>query len=388
MTSQLLDISNIDMPQELPKIPFYKDPDSYEIACSLFEACNLKCKFCFEGHRNNRIDIDYIRQIPYNVMEAVRKDFKQYPNIKDVNIRLWGGELFFDGLPDSLFDEYKRFVDTFNGLFKAEFPNTILKYSWLTNGVFTKWERVKDILDYSQGTIGFSYDPSGRFSTEKQKELMIQNVQRFHEMKCFNCLSITLTKKTIEEYVSGKSDLDRLNFGERYDINFYTANPNWKELLPDDDDLFKFFKWGLDNDLYYINVISNLVNTTINEGIYIPQHYCDCKTCVQYSNGKATVDCVKRASVLPPEMFYGKYAPIITEENVSDIKLSLGMMKRGCLTCEYYKTCQMPCWVSVVFEGFKPTNCPYKRAHEYIAEHPEIKERYKLWVQNNDCNFQ
>lgn len=386
--SKLLDISNIDMPSELPKIPFYKDPKSYEIACSLFEACNLKCKFCFEGHRNNKIDLNYIRNIPFEVMKAVRKDFKQYPNIQEVNVRLWGGELFFDGLPDSLFQEYKNFVDTFNNLFKTEFPKITLKYSWLTNGVFTKRDRVLDILKYSNGTIGFSYDPSGRFSSEKQKELMISNVKYFHEMKCFNCLSITLTKKTIEEYVSGKSDLDRLDFNERYDINFYTANPNWKELLPNDDDLFTFFKWGLDNDLYYINVISNLVNTTINEGIYIPQHYCDCKTCVQYSNGQATVDCVKRASILPAEMFYGKYADIINEENVSDIKLSLGMMKRGCLNCEYYKTCQMPCWVSVVFEGFTPTDCPYKRAHKYIEENPEIKERYKKWIQKNPYNSQ
>ena len=385
---KLLDITNIDMPKELPKIEFYKEPTSYEIACSLFEACNLKCKFCFEGHRNNNIDIQYIRNIPNNVMIAVRKDLQLYPNIKDINIRLWGGELFFDGLSDDIFNEYKKLVDSFNVLLKHEFPNICIKYSWLTNGVFTKWERVKDILDYSHGTIGFSYDPSGRFATEKQKQLMIENVKRFHDLGCFNCLSITLTKQTIQEYVNGKSELlTDLNLGERYDINFYTANPNWQTLLPNDDDLFKFFKWGLDNDLFYINVINNLVKTCINEGIYIAQHYCDCKTCVQYSNGEATVNCVKRASILPPEMFYGKYADIITEENVSDIKLSMGMIKRGCLNCEYYKTCQMPCWVSVIFEGFKPTNCAYKQAYEYIKNNPEIIERFKKWTSQN-CMYQ
>lgn len=382
--SKLLDITNIDMPDELPKIEFYQEPDSYEIACSLFEACNLKCKFCFEGHRNNHIDVNYIRNIPNNVMVAIRKDFQLYPHIKDVNIRLWGGELFFDGLSDIIFDEYKHLVDTFNNLFKEEFPNVSVRYSWLTNGVFTKWERVKDILDYSKGTIGFSYDPSGRFSTEKQKELMLQNVERFHNFGCFNCLSITLTKQTIQEYISGKSDLlDKLNLGEKYDINFYTANPNWQTLVPSDDDLFQFFKWGLDNNLWYINVIANLVHTKLNNPKLPVQHYCDCKTCVQYSNGEATVNCVKRASILPPEMFYGKYTDIITEENVSDIKLSMGMIKRGCLTCEYYKTCQMPCWVSVIFEGFHPTNCAYKQAYEYIDNHPEIKERYLKWINSN-----
>lgn len=377
---KLLDISDIDMPPELPKIPFYLEPESYEIACSLFEACNLKCKFCFEGHRNNKIDIEYIRQMPYNVMEAVRKDFKKYTNIKDVHMRIWGGEVFFDGLSDSIFDEYYNYVKNFQLLFREEFPNVKLKFSWLSNGVFSKWERVKKLLIDTNSTIGFSYDPSGRFSSDKQKEMMIENAKRFYDLNLFNCLSITLTKKTIEEYVSGNSDLNRLSFGGKYDINFYTANPNWKELVPNDDDLYSFFKWGLDNDMFYINVIENLCRTIINDEYYKPTHYCDCKTCVQYSNGQATVDCVKRASILPPDMFYGKYTNQITEENVSDIKLSLGMIKRGCINCEYYKTCQMPCWVSVVFEGFKPSICAYKQAYEYIKSNMKIIERYKKWA--------
>ena len=162
---KLLDISDIDMPPELPKIPFYLEPESYEIACSLFEACNLKCKFCFEGHRNNKIDIEYIRQMPYNVMEAVRKDFKKYTNIKD------------DGLSDSIFDEYYNYVKNFQLLFREEFPNVKLKFSWLSNGVFSKWERVKKLLIDTNSTIGFSYDPSGRFSSDKQKEMMKKRVE-------------------------------------------------------------------------------------------------------------------------------------------------------------------------------------------------------------------
>ena len=37
-------------------LEFYKNSDYYEIACMLFEPCNLKCKFCFEDHKNKTID--------------------------------------------------------------------------------------------------------------------------------------------------------------------------------------------------------------------------------------------------------------------------------------------------------------------------------------------
>lgn len=68
----------------------------------------------------------------------------------------------------------------------------------MTNGVWTKWERVKELLDYSNGVLGFSYDPDGRFLIEAHKEQMINNVLRFNEMGFTTNLSITLTKKTIE----------------------------------------------------------------------------------------------------------------------------------------------------------------------------------------------
>jgi hypothetical protein len=48
----------------------------------------------------------------------------------------------------------------------------------------------------------------------------------------------------------------------------------------------------------------------------------------------------------------------------------------------------MPCWVSVIFEGYQPTDCPYKQARKYIENNPEIIARYKQWVETNKSNYQ
>ena len=60
---ELLSTSDVIMPSELPKIPYDRVPPAFEMAVSLFENCNLRCKFCFEGLKQKRIDKEYINKI-------------------------------------------------------------------------------------------------------------------------------------------------------------------------------------------------------------------------------------------------------------------------------------------------------------------------------------
>ena len=367
------------MPKGLIKIPFYEEPTEYEMAYALFEACNLKCTFCFEAHRNNKIDIEELKKVPQHIYSEMKPELLKYKNIKDIHIRFWGGELFFDAIKDEVFDTYKFIVNECRNLLEKEFPNLKLRFSWLTNGVWTRWERVKEILDYSNGVLGFSYDPEGRFLLEKHKEQMIENVLRFHNMGYNANLSITLTKQTIKKYVSNESDLNRFPKDIKFDVNYYTANPGWENLICSDDDLYNFFRWALDNGYFNINVIENLMAAGTGNKAYYRRRYCDCKTCKQYSNGSCTVDCAKRASVLPRKMFYGEYEEEINEDNVSEAKLSMGFKKMGCMLCEHKLMCQMPCWITIVFSGYKPTSCPFNRIYKYIKNNPKIEENYLLW---------
>lgn len=385
MQSKLMDISSVNMPKDLLKIPFYYEPSYFEMAYSLFEACNLHCPFCFEGHRNNKIDLNKIKETPQNIYNFLKDDFNKYPQIKRLDLRLWGGELFFDALPNKVFDTYKEMILDINSLFHKNYPNLYINYSWLSNGVWTKWNRVKEILDFSKGKLGFSYDPSNRFPSLKAKQIMLDNVQRTYNEGYLTGLSITLTKQTVKQYVTGQSDLLNFPKGITYDVNFYTANPGWKDFLLSDNDIYDFFVWSLDNRLFNINVIRNLFGAALKDSSLFLGHYCECKTSKQYSNGVCTVDCAKRASTLPHEMFYGKYSNIITEDNVSDIKLSLGMKKRGCLSCLYYDLCQKPCWISTVFQGYTPDKiCPYVRIYDYICKNKKLIEDFLEWRRLND----
>ena len=102
-------------------IPFYKDSEEYEIACMLFENCNLNCKFCFEPHTNKKIDKDYILTIPNIIKDNFSIEYKKYPTIKKVWLMLWGGEIFYDALDDDIFDlteveTHLVLVDIYNGL--------------------------------------------------------------------------------------------------------------------------------------------------------------------------------------------------------------------------------------------------------------------------------
>ena len=384
MQSKLIDISNVDMPKDLLKIPFYYEPTHFEMAYSLFESCNLHCPFCFEGHRDNRIDINKIREVPKKLYSFLEEDLKKYSSIKQLDLRLWGGELFYDGIKDEVFSAYKEMIDGIKSIFHKDYPDLYINFSWLSNGVWTKWERIKEILDYSQGKIGFSYDPANRFPSTKAKNLMLDNVLRTYNEGYLSGLSITLTKQTVKQYITGQSDLHKFPKDIVYDINFYTANPGWKSFLLSDDDIYDFFVWALQNRLFNINVISNLFAAALNKEEYFSGHYCECKVCKQYNNGFCTVDCAKRASTLPHKMFYGKYSDTITEENVSDIKLSLGMQKRGCLSCAYYKLCQKPCWIATIFEGYIPNKiCPYAKIYSYICKDKELIEDFLEWRKND-----
>ena len=82
--------------------------------------------------------------------------------------------LFFFFLSDIMFNEYKLLVDEISNKFKQYDSTLIIRYSWLTNGVFEKYDRVLDLLKYSNGTISFSYDPIGRFSNDTQLDQMLR----------------------------------------------------------------------------------------------------------------------------------------------------------------------------------------------------------------------
>lgn len=350
--------------------------NSFGFDCLLFEKCNLHCTFCLEEHSVNDIDINWIRNLPSLLLERFEKEYDKHCDTNLITFRIWGGELFFDAQPESLFQEYRQFVYNIQKLFNSKFPNIKLEFSWVSNGVFKNVERVIKLLTDTKSGINLSYDSVGRFHTKQIEDLMINNAKTFHKENLLNEISITLTKPCIEAYVSNKSRLLELNFTKKIDINYYIPNINWKTLLPSDDDLFNFFKWALDNKLFQIIDLNSLMLTMTGntseciKGCNCHKHLSACKNCITYN-------CVKSSTVFPNSDFYGNTT--ITEDNVSEIKKYKGMCKRGCFYCNYIDKCPGCCWTSVIYKNTVLSNCPFKRIIEYIEQNNNLKDEFKQW---------
>lgn len=365
-----------EMPKGLVFIPYSSKQKVYEISCALFDNCNLCCTFCFSKRKDNIVDKEHILSMPHEIMAEAIKDIKRF-GITTLNIRSWGGELFFDALNDDVFQTYKDYVEEYKKICKEMCPDVELKFHWLSNGVWTKWERVKDLLDSTNSTLSFSYDPVGRFKNEDQIIQLFENIERFK--KYHNSISITLTKTNIQKFIEGDKWLDSLDRDYyNIDANYYWANRDYKTNSPTDEDLFQFFKTGIDKQWFNIDLINGIIANTLNK---LPTRYCNCLFTAQYNLGKYTKDCVARTSILDPHKFYGKYADDVNEDNVTAIKNSLMIQKRKCLLCDKYAYCPLGCMGAMLLDEYKVDNiCPYKRIIEYIEVNKDkIEKQFIEW---------
>ena len=101
-----IDISDIEINKELPKINFNINDHEYELACSVFASCNLRCKFCFQEHMSKLPSVEDVYKIPKQMYLLMKSEFEKY-DIEKINLKIWGGELFMDSLPISFFDAYE-----------------------------------------------------------------------------------------------------------------------------------------------------------------------------------------------------------------------------------------------------------------------------------------
>ena len=378
--NNFVDISNVKMPKNLPKFNYYKKTKEYDVAISLFETCNLNCKFCFEKH-NTPIDVDKIMSMPKNIIDGIAKDINAYKP-DNIVFRIWGGELFSDNIDDSMFQVYRDFVKNISELAKINFPWINTNIAFLTNGVWKNKTRVESLIRDTNAALNFSYDPVLRFHNNEQKNIWENNFYYFNKLGLSNLISITLTKPNIIEYINGDSIFDRIPSFVQIDANYYVPNQNWEEYMPSDEDLFSFFKWAIDNNKFNIISIEEMMRHMIKEEADFVSRCCNCKMTRQcQGEGIPKIDCAANVSKVDRKRFYGELENECNEENCTEIKNSLGLIKRGCVTCEHFKNCHQMCWVSLIFDGYKVTKCPLKQVYEYITE--QDIERYKQWRKND-----
>ena len=357
---------------------------TYNIECTLFDLCNLHCTFCYEsicGKRTNDFSRDYIKTFPEMFRQHHLPNIKK-ANKKDILIAVCGGELFLDSFSDAIFEDYAKFVTKINTYLKNEIPDAKLNISWLSNYTFTKWDRVEQLLDYTNTNIATSYDAVGRFHTN---ELLGKWIMTFNHFKDRTLMAtVTLHKDNIKAIIDGDRGFEMLIENPQIwtDISYYVPINNiFEKFIPTDSEVFDFYKFALDNRYFSINEISNFMKTVLD--IASVESYCHCDSAILTDRSPEDTEilsggCVDIIENLMQDKnekktFYGDNYDIMKDD---DNKHIAGRIRRGCMNCEWYQNCAKMCFASIMYKNFKPKFCPIEKAYRYIQNSPEIIEDF------------
>lgn len=270
---------------------------------------------------NNSCSHCFLRTLPYKL--ELEKVVKSIEKILEIN-----KTLFFDlfgGEPFTLSDEQLNYLEPY--IFQR--PLTLNSNLLFRNLSTYKWGLLK-----KADSVDTSFD-FNRFDNPELLDIWLRNVDRLKEDKIkFNTMTVmdhSTIKWEPKEFIKLLSSI----------------NPAFVEL--------KFFvgKGGPDPNKVD-NWLCDLMDSwTIKSGNLLFAEFAR----IILEGRKWKDYCINKNYSLFPD----------------------GKLRMGCLYCEYNNLCQMPCWITVVFQGYKPTNCPFKRIYEYIKKNPHIEQNYLKW---------
>ena len=363
-------------------INFY-DPHHFTLICELFNACNLNCDFCVKrsSHQDTTTDINYITHIlPESLKNTILPELVE----RDVNkllFNIYGGEIFMDSLSDEYFEAYKYLAEVFEDMVLDKLPNCHVEFATVTNATFKKKERVLKFLEETNGLTNISYDPEGRYLSEEQKELARENTKFFIDHDKVSMVTATITKPTIEAIITEKDTfLQDLPKHILFDLSYYLPmNVDNEKLTPSDDDMFRFFKYLLDNRQFNVSEINTIIMQYIHPDIE-SHSYChnariSSRVNDQVIYNNCCYDMVRRFYEKGMEDYFGEYYSLIQNANEENKRL-IGRERRHCLMCPWCDKCPGMCFIAVLSRWSDIGHCYLARSFEYLQEHPEIVEDY------------
>nr|DAE69974.1 MAG TPA: Fe-S oxidoreductase [Caudoviricetes sp.] len=191
-----------------------------------FLGCNLKCSFCHERHRRNRIhETNKIYELNYinNYFNRALKIIKTILSSHDydlIKLSLMGGELF----QDRISDEYIKHYNSFFERLKKEFGKT-LQITIVSNLVYRNIDRLIQLTLDHDAYIQTSYDFVGRYTKPWQVETFIKNVYTLREKNIKFNVATVLHKQNIDVLMDTVDNSLKHNFHRMYDddINMSTV---------------------------------------------------------------------------------------------------------------------------------------------------------------------
>ena len=312
-----------------------------EIIVTLFEQCNMSCKFCNQDHAST-VGMNNIRDKLSIVQNAIKH--LQANGRTQFSVHFMGGEVFSDLVPDSCFDDYKYLADELDKWSKEN--KYEVEVCFTTNFVYERTDRLQKLLDECpQIVLLTSYDPSGRFGLGQLNQFKINVVQFEKYIKSAN---VIMTKPNIDKFLKG--DIPFFDYlYERYDIYFdyYTPEKNRKLMTPNDIQLRDFMKFMVDN-------------------------YPNCLPFKDYpSKQKKRMTCQDTFTIMPDGL--GGFCTILLNGELGNWKPTKEEMEQkwfeeyNCLECPHFQRCSMGCFLSNHLQSFRTQEaCWLAEVYDYV----------------------
>lgn len=327
----------------------------------LFEKCNMSCDHCFQTDHTKDWDLNVVNDLADRIYASFVEQYNTRNNKLDLlTISFCGGELFADGIDDSRFEIYKQLINDITTNIRQIYQG-LISFEMISNGVFTKTDRVIDFLKATNSKISISYDPVSRYKSTNQKRRAITNINAFKSLGLLDEISITLTKQSIDYYVNN-DDLHQfkdLSIG----INYFIASKNENiSMIPADDDYFRFWQYCHEHNYTNVKAYAQFIN---NIKHHSRDRFCICDDRLIVRNGIITYNCAIYSSNFNNCDFYG--STNVNETTVRFVKRSLAENKRNCASCLYFDVCPGICSASTLFKyNNLSNNCPNKRLIELL----------------------
>lgn len=322
-----------------------------EIIVTLFEHCNLSCKFCNQTHDSTfGLDPDAILSKFGDITKAItllRKMRKE-----SFSVHFMGGEIFQDSISDTIFEAYRTLA--FNVWNWATELHIDVSFTFVSNLIHFNTLRVKSLIDSLvsdgiQANLGTSYDPSMRFSA-KDLVIFAKNLEIYRNY--IGVVNVVLTKPNIHKFLS--RSVPHFDFiYEHFEVffDYYTPETNHAIMDPKDHelrDMFVFLTHNYPKAHPVVGWIENETNAMSCQSTYTIM-----------PDGKAG-----RCTILLNK-FQKDASPNTAGEMESEF-----IEKMDCLSCEFFARCGLGCFLQQHFNGPGRTmnDCWMKDVHREIAE--------------------
>ena len=182
----------------------------YCVQYGVWPNCPNHCQFCLLKDKHFLSEKQQI-QILNQIIENIRH--QDWAGRFSAGISLLGGEVYYVKSP-RVQDKFMELIDVIIDHILLVSKNPACKYSTVTNGLYKPdflyrvIDRIVERVGIEKVDVNFSFDFKYRFSSEAAKQLVLKNINAFHERYDYKvCVQMILTQYLLDLWKDGKFDI-------------------------------------------------------------------------------------------------------------------------------------------------------------------------------------